>query len=263
METTINTLAGPVNILLSQDGTPASLPTIGYQTQDPRVQTQAVAGAAVISGGTITGIPVLMPGNGYTAAPVVTVSGGGGSSASATSVLNGGSVKSITVNTAGTGYTSAPFVKIAAPTGITGISNAFNLVAGGPGVSKANFGEFTFYTIGLSTGTINLKLVGWNQVVYAGTPGVWKPKTLAYLLGTIGATTGASDSLTPPFASHNVITTLAVNSSIIVPNYDLWTSDLGIATVRLDLSGSQAVSLVPGAVGSGTCTGINGTIQTF
>lgn len=262
METTICTLAGPVSLLLGQQGTPANLPTIGFQLNDPRTKTQAVAGAAVVSAaGVITGIPVQVPGQGYTAAPTVTITGGGGTGATAVSTLNGGSVASIGSLAGGTGYTSAPIVTIAAPSAPTGINNAFSLTTGAPGLpSKFNFAELTFFAIGTNNSTVNFKIVGWNQIKNGPTPGQWKPKTLAYLLGTIGTSVGAGD-LTPPFPSHNIVTTLTVNSSIVVPNYDLWTSDLGIATIRLDLSGSEAISLIPGAVGTGTCTGINGTIQ--
>jgi hypothetical protein len=54
-------------------------------------------------------------GNGYTVAPVVTISGGGGSGATARANLTGGSVGSITVLTPGSGYTSTPAVTIAPP----------------------------------------------------------------------------------------------------------------------------------------------------
>jgi hypothetical protein len=55
------------------------------------------------------------PGAGYTGAAGVSLTGGGGSSASATANVSGGSVISITVLTPGSGYSSAPIVTIAAP----------------------------------------------------------------------------------------------------------------------------------------------------
>ncbi len=54
-------------------------------------------------------------GNGYLAAPTVTITGGGGSGATATANLNGGVVSSLTPTSAGTGYSSVPTVTISSP----------------------------------------------------------------------------------------------------------------------------------------------------
>jgi hypothetical protein len=75
---------------------------------------QATATAS-ISGG---GVASITPGNagyGYTAAPTVLITGGGGTGATATATISGGSVSGYTVTAAGTGYTSAPTVTITAP----------------------------------------------------------------------------------------------------------------------------------------------------
>lgn len=58
----------------------------------------------------ITSIQVTNGGTGYTSAPSVTLSGGGGSGASATASVSGGVVTSIVLDNPGTGYTSAPTV---------------------------------------------------------------------------------------------------------------------------------------------------------
>lgn len=57
-------------------------------------------------------ISVLYGGEGYTSAPTVTITGGGGTGATAQAVVSGGSVTSITVTNGGSGYTSAPTVTI-------------------------------------------------------------------------------------------------------------------------------------------------------
>jgi phage tail sheath protein FI len=66
--------------------------------------------------GAISGVTVTAQGTGYTSAPTVGFSGGGGSGAAATAVLgtgaNAGKVVSITVTNPGTGYTSAPTVAL-------------------------------------------------------------------------------------------------------------------------------------------------------
>lgn len=47
---------------------------------------------------------------GYTVAPTVVISGGGGTGATATTTISSGSVTGITITTAGTGYTSTPTI---------------------------------------------------------------------------------------------------------------------------------------------------------
>ena len=55
-------------------------------------------------------ITVFDAGSGYTQAPVVTITGGGGTGATAVARISNGSVQSITVTSAGSGYTSTPAV---------------------------------------------------------------------------------------------------------------------------------------------------------
>jgi hypothetical protein len=75
---------------------------------------QATA-TANLTGSFVTSCSVMSGGNGYTAAPAVTFSGGGGSGATATAMVSGGVVTAVNVNNAGSGYTSAPSVTIASP----------------------------------------------------------------------------------------------------------------------------------------------------
>ncbi len=58
----------------------------------------------------LQGITLTNGGSGYTAAPNVTISGGGGTGATATTTLAPRAVASVTVTNGGTGYTSAPGV---------------------------------------------------------------------------------------------------------------------------------------------------------
>ena len=58
-------------------------------------------------------VDIIDGGSGYTSAPTVTMSGGGGTTqGTATATISGGVVTAITVNTKGAGYTSAPTVTI-------------------------------------------------------------------------------------------------------------------------------------------------------
>jgi hypothetical protein len=72
---------------------------------------------ATVVGNAVTAITVADVGTGYTSVPTVTISGGGGSGATAVAVLSGTTVASVTVTAGGTGYTSTPTVTIAAPAG--------------------------------------------------------------------------------------------------------------------------------------------------
>ncbi|HPY31103.1 MAG TPA: tail fiber domain-containing protein [Verrucomicrobiota bacterium] len=76
---------------------------------------QATATAQPPTGGFITVINVVSGGSGYTTAPMVTVSGGGGSGVVAHATISGGAVTAITVDNPGSGYTSTPTVTVAPP----------------------------------------------------------------------------------------------------------------------------------------------------
>jgi FtsP/CotA-like multicopper oxidase with cupredoxin domain len=76
--------------------------------------------------GILNYITVASGGSGYATAPIVTISGGGGTGASATATVSGGVVTAITVTNVGSGYTSNPTVAIASPggTGATATASA-------------------------------------------------------------------------------------------------------------------------------------------
>lgn len=83
-------------------------PGTGYVVGDnPQVVFTGTAAA-----GTVTGAKVVNGGTGYTSAPTVTITGGGGSGATATATLLAGAVSSITITSGGSGYTSTPTAAI-------------------------------------------------------------------------------------------------------------------------------------------------------
>lgn len=65
----------------------------------------------LFTGGSVSSITVDAGGSGYTS-PIVTITGGGGTGATATAALVGDAVDSITVTANGSGYTSVPTVTI-------------------------------------------------------------------------------------------------------------------------------------------------------
>ena len=130
-------------------------------------------GQALLSSGDsmgINNIPILTGGSGYLAAPVVTISGGGGRGASAITNLAGGVVTGITMTSAGTGYTSAPTVSLAGggplTAAITG-SVVISTNAGDGGLTKVGAGTlilsggntYTGTTV-VNGGTFNLASTG-------------------------------------------------------------------------------------------------------
>lgn len=111
-QNTVSLTAGP-NTTTLPDGT--TLPMWGYTCG-------AVGGSATCaplagpSSGAATkalgGVYVLNGGLGYTSAPSVMITGGGGTGAAATAVVSNGQVVGINVTNHGSGYTSAPTVAL-------------------------------------------------------------------------------------------------------------------------------------------------------
>ena len=93
-------------------------------------------------GGRLQSIAVTAGGSGYTSAPTVTISGGGGSGALATATVSGGAVKKISVLYKGFGYTSAPTVTISGGGG-SGATAAGTVSSGGV-IGQLQLGRCTF-----------------------------------------------------------------------------------------------------------------------
>ena len=68
-----------------------------------------------LTGGVVTQVFPGQLGEGYTSAPAVTASGGGGSGLAITASVSGGAVTSYAVTSGGSGYTSCPAIAVAAP----------------------------------------------------------------------------------------------------------------------------------------------------
>ena len=81
---------------------------------------------------TIT-LSVTSSGTGYTSAPTVSITGGGGTGAQATAMVSGGAVTDLSMTSPGTGYTSAPTISFSGGGG-TGAAASATLVAAQPAV---------------------------------------------------------------------------------------------------------------------------------
>ena len=88
---------------------------------------------AVVTGGAIVAYQIVNPGNGLTAAPVLTITDSSGSGATATAVVAAGAVTQVTPGSAGSGYSSTPTV-----TASGGVSGG---AAGGGGATGDNGGR--------------------------------------------------------------------------------------------------------------------------
>ncbi len=152
----VNLTAGPATTTMP-DG--SVLPMWGYSCGAAAANSTATC--APLSGpssgaatGALGGIYVLNGGSGYTSAPGVTFSGGGGTGAAATAVVNGGQVVGFNVTSHGSGYTSAPTVGLSGGGGtgaVVAVAPAWSPVvitvpvgaAGGLQISLTNNLSFT------------------------------------------------------------------------------------------------------------------------
>lgn len=79
---------------------------------------------ARVSNGVVRSITVATAGSGYTSDPSVSITGGGGTGATAIAVRSGNTVASVTITNAGSGYTSTPTVTISGGAGNGATANA-------------------------------------------------------------------------------------------------------------------------------------------
>jgi len=84
--------------------------------------------------GPLTTIAILNGGTGYTTAPTITITGGGGTQATATCTVSGGVVNSITVTQGGDGFTHEPTITFAGGGGTGAIGRGD--IPGGFGISS-------------------------------------------------------------------------------------------------------------------------------
>ncbi|MBC8435757.1 MAG: DUF4815 domain-containing protein, partial [Proteobacteria bacterium] len=113
-------------IIGSKSGTKALV--LGNSAIDTTTSDPNTLYVKYITGGSTTdkvqSIDVVEGGNSFTTEPVVMITGGGGSGASASAVVNSGSVIAINVTSKGTGYTTTPTVTLVGGNGVGAEANA-------------------------------------------------------------------------------------------------------------------------------------------
>ena len=114
--------------LSNRGGGYTSIPTIGVSSA-PAGKVTGILTATMISGinvcnlnisdnqKSVQQVVITNPGAGYTLAPTLQITGGGGSGAAGTVFIGDGAVGIVTLTDAGSGYTTAPTVTISAPVG--------------------------------------------------------------------------------------------------------------------------------------------------
>ena len=114
--------------LSNRGGGYTSIPTIGVSSA-PAGKVTGILTATMISGinvcnlnisdnqKSVQQVVITNPGAGYTLAPTLQITGGGGSGAAGTVFIGDGAVGIVTLTDAGSGYTTAPTVTITAPVG--------------------------------------------------------------------------------------------------------------------------------------------------
>ncbi len=123
---------------------------------------QATATASILNG-FVYGANIDNVGAGYTSAPNVQISGGGGSGATAIAVVSNGMVTVVNVISTGSGYTNAPTLQIDPPAGgaLSGQTNSIFNIAG---VSTNNVGNyFVVVTDGFGSVTSSLASLSINN----------------------------------------------------------------------------------------------------
>lgn len=97
---------------------------------DPSGYASVARRSGATASDAVGSVSVGTPGTGYTSAPTVTLSGGGGTGATATATVSGGAVTGVNITNGGSGYTSAPTVAFSGGSG-SGAAATASLSTGG------------------------------------------------------------------------------------------------------------------------------------
>ena len=102
--------------------------------------------------GKIAHISIDNEGTGYSSAPTISISGGGGSNATATATVSGGKITAVTITNGGTGYTSFPTVTVSGGGGSNAVLTAYTELhfylkhGNDEDVQTLTINDFTFLT---------------------------------------------------------------------------------------------------------------------
>ena len=154
----------------------------GIGTSTPILTYSATVGSTTNK--PVLGVTVVSPGTGYTSAPTVSFSGGGGSGAAATATVANGRITGFTVTSPGSGYSSAPSVSLSGGNGT--LASARAVIEGGT-VTSHSFWAAAGRFLG-ANGTDN-RVLGINTPVGNGGYPTFGP-LLTALTSTLGLSGG-------------------------------------------------------------------------
>ena len=135
--------------LSNRGGGYSAIPTIGVSSA-PSGKVTGILTASMISGinvcnlnisdnlKSVQKVLITNPGAGYTLAPTLQITGGGGSGAAGTVFIGDGAVGIVTLTDAGSGYTTAPSVTITGPVGVGTTAEAKAIVSSAGTITAVN-----------------------------------------------------------------------------------------------------------------------------
>ena len=135
--------------LSNRGGGYSAIPTIGVSSA-PAGKVTGILTATMISGinvcnlnisdnlKSVQQVVITNPGAGYTLAPTLQITGGGGSGAAGTVFIGDGAVGIVTLTDAGSGYTTAPTVTITGPVGVGTTATAEAVVSSAGTITSIN-----------------------------------------------------------------------------------------------------------------------------
>lgn len=247
---TAASIAGGVvsSISTTAGGTHSAVPAVtlsGTGTGASATATLGVTAASfTINGGTTV----------YSAAPTVTISGGGGTGATATAILSGGAtgtVTGITITGTGTGFTSAPAIAFSggtvttAGTNPTGTGNATNFTVSGITVTNPGSGYTSAPSVIFSSGTGTVATANLSSVI----------------LGAATTIGGSGDITIDASVSGNFALTKAGNGILTLNGASSNTSSTTVTagTLRGDGSFAGSLAINGGIHAPGNSTGTSTT----
>lgn len=185
-----------------------------------------VVNPLMATNGTVTSITILSGGGPYGSIPTVTLTGGGGTGATAVATLDSGTIKSVTLTGSGTGYVTPPIVIVTDGTGI-GANITANVLAGSVISFNVNNGGSGYVApiINLSggggTGAGGSAILGSSTVTAITVTNAG----MGYTSAPIVTITGGGGSTIPAIAVANIsnsgngIGKISTNSTFsVVPN---------------------------------------------
>ena len=219
MVASINTTSGGVHSAVPEvilSGNATAVATLGLSTA-----------SFTLAGGTTV----------YSAAPTVTITGGGGSGASATAVLTSGIVTGITLTNPGVGYTSAPTIAFSggtvttAGTNPTGTGNATNFIIAAIQVTNPGSGYTSAPSVTFSSGTGTTATANLSAVILAAN-------------SSLG---GTGDLLIHPGISGSFTLTKVGSGTLTLNGTNTYSGATTVNAGRLALAGSLTGNLTTNA----------------